>query len=280
MQSRYLYQLPHVYSWTVHRPKCSNHENLNDSNQLIVYINTLKTPKDSHLEITFCCPWIVAETPGQCPTSDSDATGRTCPRPDRLDAAVNSPSTTQHLAPNHGESVNGRCCCCWYCWYRLVKIILVDTQFHVGMSCGYNDWNLLTLIGVTLKRLVHLFCLGGTTNVQVRNDKWNTGIWWFIGTDMVGTSSRTAPEIGCCAGTGTHWVRATMRRNPYGSIETTHFIISAGEAYGTTLPHYYTIPIHLCPAHKHIQKQAVWLRGRESNKKKHWSEQSNKACQE
>ena len=46
------------------------------------------------------------------------------------------------------------------------KSLLLILDSMLGCLGGCNDWNLYTLIGVTVKRLVHLFRIGGT-NVQV-----------------------------------------------------------------------------------------------------------------
>ena len=104
------------------------------------------------------------------------------------------------------------------------KSLLLILDSASGCLGGCNDWNLLTLLGVTLKRLVHLFRIGGT-NVQVVMTNGTRA----SGDSALGpTWSARVPELHLrLDAVPGPMVRATMRRNPYGPIETTHFTISA-----------------------------------------------------
>lgn len=101
------------------------------------------------------------------------------------------------------------------------KSLLLILDSASGCLGGCSDWNLLTRIGVTLKRLVHLTA-AGHVRIVMTNGTTASG-----DSALGATWSARVPEAHLRLAANGPLVQATLRRNSHGTVETTHFTISA-----------------------------------------------------
>ncbi|KAI2496160.1 hypothetical protein MHU86_18346 [Fragilaria crotonensis] len=101
------------------------------------------------------------------------------------------------------------------------KSLLLILDSASGCLGGCSDWNLLTQIGVTLKRLVHL-TTAGEVRIVMTNGTTASG-----DSALGATWSARVPETHLRLAAKGPKVEATLRRNSHRPVETTHFAISA-----------------------------------------------------